>query len=197
MGTQARVVDRRLAALPERLRAARVRRGWTLERAADHAGLSLAHLSRLESGGRQPSIAVLVALATAYGEPIGGLLGDDQPPPTGVVRGRLAPVLESEGLSYASLTAHLPDPLLQALRVRVPAGRARPGRAQHRGEEWLFVRSGRLRLDLDDEETVLEPGDAAHFDAAVPHRLGVDGRDDVELLLVAAATRGDVLAAHR
>lgn len=192
------VIDERLTALPQRLRAARARQGWTLEQAAGRAGLSVPHLSRLESGGRQPSIAVLVALAAAYGAPVGALLGDDEAAaPTAVIRGATVPLVEGDGLTYASLTGRLPAPVLQALRVTIPVGRIKRGYAQHPGEEWLLVRAGRLRLDLDGEEAVLEVGDAAHFDAAVPHRLAAAGRQDAEVVLVAAATRGDVLAAHR
>jgi transcriptional regulator with XRE-family HTH domain len=192
------VVDQRLSALPERLRAARARQGWTLEQAAQRSGLSVPHLSRLESGGRQPSIAVLVGLAAAYGEPVGALLGDaGAPRRTAVVRAADAPVLEADGLTCTSLTGPLRAPLLQALRVTVPAGRGKEGYAQHPGEEWLFVRAGRLRLDVDGDEAVLAVGDAAHFDAAVPHRLATAGRRDAEVLLVAAAARVDLLTAHR
>ena len=52
---------------------------------------------------------------------------------------------------------------------------------QHDGEEWLYVLSGTLRLALADETHLLHPGDAAHFDARVPHRLAADGGHDAEL----------------
>lgn len=198
MGILVKAVEQRLSALPERLRAARARHGWTLESAAGRAGLSVPHLSRLESGGRQPSIGVLLTLAAAYGEAVGEWLGDDDShEPTTVVRGATAPVMDGDGLAYASLTGRLPAALLQALRVTVPAGRKKDGYAQHPGEEWLFVRAGRLRLDLDGGDAVLEVGDAAHFDAWVPHRLAAVGRRDAEVLLVAAAVRGDIVACHR
>ena len=67
-----------LSSLRDCLRGTREQRGLTLERAAVLSGISKSHLSRLESGERQPSVASLLALAEAYGVPIGVLLGETQ-----------------------------------------------------------------------------------------------------------------------
>src|ERR1035438_9672433 len=48
------------------LRELRLRRGWTLEELACRSGLSKAFLSRLESGGRQASIAAALTLAKIF-----------------------------------------------------------------------------------------------------------------------------------
>ena len=59
-----------------RLRDLRRRRGLTLEAAARARGLSPAHLSRLETGRRQPSLPMLLALARIYGTTVSELLGE-------------------------------------------------------------------------------------------------------------------------
>ena len=43
---------------------------------------------------------------------------------------------------------------------------------------------GRLRLTLGAERTVLEPGDAAFFDARLPHDFDVLSEEDAEVLMV-------------
>ena len=53
----------------------------------------------------------------------------------------------------------------------VPADREEETFYQHEGEQWLYVLSGRLRLEVADEEHVLESGDAAHFDAGNTHKI--------------------------
>ena len=50
-----------LTTIAESLREERTRAGLTLEQLAQRAELSTAHLSRLESGDRQPSVAALIA----------------------------------------------------------------------------------------------------------------------------------------
>jgi len=56
------------------LRGLRRRASLTLEAAARAAGLSPAHLSRLETGQRQPSLPMLLALARIYGTTVSELL---------------------------------------------------------------------------------------------------------------------------
>ena len=58
---------------------------------------------------------------------------------------------------------------------------------QHEGEQWLYVLSGRLCLEIGGDELVLAPGDAAHFDADNPHKLCALDDEDAEILLVACA----------
>ncbi len=60
-------LDAVLTSIAETLHEERVRAGLTLEQLALRADLSTAHLSRLESGSRQPSIAALITLSRALG----------------------------------------------------------------------------------------------------------------------------------
>ncbi|HEY3481215.1 MAG TPA: helix-turn-helix transcriptional regulator, partial [Streptomyces sp.] len=62
-------------ALAPRLRDRRRSSGLTLEHAARRLDLSAAHLSRMESGLRQPSLPVLLGLARLYGTTVSDLLG--------------------------------------------------------------------------------------------------------------------------
>lgn len=52
---------------PERLRAARKRRGWTLRRVANKTGCTLQYISLIELGARRPSYGILKALAHLFG----------------------------------------------------------------------------------------------------------------------------------
>jgi transcriptional regulator with XRE-family HTH domain len=189
-------IDARLLGVPRRLRAARVRNGWSLQEASRRCGLSAAHLSRLESGQRQLSIAVLLRLADCYAEPVTALLTEGVASPQAVIRGSEARGVGGDGIVFASLTSPQASPLLRALRVTVQAER-RPGPpACHDGEEWLYVLSGVLRLELDDVAEILLAGDAAHFDASRAHRLRSGDGCPVEVLLVAAAGSADLTVVH-
>ncbi|MGH9122954.1 MAG: helix-turn-helix domain-containing protein, partial [Acidimicrobiales bacterium] len=65
-----------LQSIGERLRNARERAGFTLDQTAERAGISKAHLSRLESAERQPSLAALLDLAGVLRVSVGALLGE-------------------------------------------------------------------------------------------------------------------------
>lgn len=70
------VATTRTPTLGNHLRAERLLRGWTLERASDLAGISLSFLSDMERDRTQPSLDTLKALARIYGTSTGALLGD-------------------------------------------------------------------------------------------------------------------------
>ena len=68
-----RQASRRLA---RRVRALRQQKGWTQERAAERIGIEPAHVRRIEAGKANPSLAVLVSVARAFGLTVPELLAD-------------------------------------------------------------------------------------------------------------------------
>lgn len=177
-----------LDGLGERLRAVREARGFTLDQLSVAAGVSKAHLSRLESGERQPSVAVLVELAAALGTRVGALLGEDAAGPPLATFTAAAPRYSAAGLEIAPASGYPESRALEALRVTVPASRAPSAPARHRGEEWVYVLRGTVQLEFDGVRYELRTDVAAHFDATRPHRLSA-GPAGAELLLVSAEYR--------
>ncbi|GGQ75971.1 helix-turn-helix domain-containing protein [Streptomyces asoensis] len=171
-----------LPAVAPQLRSLRRRAALTLEAAARAAGLSPAHLSRLETGQRQPSLPMLLALARVYGTTVSQLLGETAPDRDAVVRAEAMEPTHAGGWTY--WPAGAPGRGMQALRVHVPHGSQGDVVRVHPGEEWLHVLRGRLRLRLGDTTDVLGPGDSAHFDSLTPHRIAAQDTEGVELLFV-------------
>ncbi|MER5181108.1 XRE family transcriptional regulator [Streptomyces sp. NPDC002896] len=171
-----------LPAVAPHLRELRRRASLTLEAAARAAGLSPAHLSRLETGRRQPSLPMLLTLARVYGTTVSELLGETVAGRDAVLRGADTEPTEAGGWTYRQ--AGSPGRAMQALRVHVAPGTQGDIVRVHPGEEWLYVLEGRLRLRLADATHTLGPGDSAHFDSLTPHRLAAEGRERAELLFV-------------
>jgi len=171
-----------LTAVAPQLRALRRRASLTLEAAARAAGLSPAHLSRLETGQRQPSLPMLLALARIYGTTVSELLGETVADQEAVVRASDMEPTRAGGWTYWQAGA--PGRGMQALRVHVPHGAQGDIVRVHPGEEWLYVLSGRLRLRLGDTTHVLATGDSAHFDSLTPHRIAAVDHGGTDLLFV-------------
>jgi transcriptional regulator with XRE-family HTH domain len=187
-GASAGNANELLSEVGPRVREARRAREMTLEALSASSGVSVAHLSRLESGARQPSLATLLNVAAGLGVPISRLLeGPQEPGPGTVVRGSEAPFYEGPGMRFQPLVPEAGPAGLAAIKVVFPADRAEPEYHRHEGEEWLYVLSGRLRLTLGGESTELGPGDAAFFDGMLSHSFDVLGGEDVEMLVVAGA----------
>lgn len=171
-----------LPAVAPRLRDLRRGASLTLEAAARTAGLSPAHLSRLETGQRQPSLPMLLTLARVYGTTVSELLGETGTERDAVVRANAMEPTAVGGWTYWQAGASGRG--MQALRVHVPHGAQGDIVRVHPGEEWLYVLSGRLRLRLGDTTHRLGPGDSAHFDSLTPHRIAAQDPDGVDLLFV-------------
>ncbi|MEU0943420.1 XRE family transcriptional regulator [Streptomyces canus] len=171
-----------LPSVAPQLRALRRRASLTLEAAAGAAGLSPAHLSRLETGQRQPSLPMLLALARIYGTTVSELLGETAAERDAVIRATDMEPTVAGGWTYVQAGAAGRG--MQALRVQVPHGSQGDIVRVHPGEEWLYVLKGRLRLRLGDATHRLGPGDSAHFDSLTPHRIAAQDPDGVELLFV-------------
>ena len=175
-----------LPGLGARLRERRLGSRLTLEAAAARVGLSPAHLSRLETAKRQPSLPVLLGLSRAYGVPVEVLLGEEGETPS-VVRAPVVRAGEGDPTSAGGWTyrpAGVPGRAMQALRVHIPLRVQDAVVRVHPGEEWIHVLNGRLLLTLDREEHLLDPGDSAHFDSMRPHRLVAVRKPGVDLLFL-------------
>jgi transcriptional regulator with XRE-family HTH domain len=183
-------LDEALSTIAESLREERARAGLTLDQLAQRAELSPAHLSRLESGERQPSVAALIALSRALGVSVSTLLGERRGVPAIATFPPDAPAHEANGLTIVPISGFPGSSALEALHITIRPDRDPPEPARHRGEEWIFVVAGRLALEFDGQVHFMVPGTTAHFDAGRPHRLGAEG-GPCEVLVVAADAPSD------
>jgi transcriptional regulator with XRE-family HTH domain len=165
-----------LSGVGERLRGLRQERGVTLAELAAATGISVSTLSRLESGGRKPTLELLLPLALLYQVPLDVLVGA---PPVGDPRVRLeaAPM----GDMTSILLTRQPGGV-RAHKLIIPESRSEPTPQVHEGFEWIYVLSGRLRVVLGDHDMVLRSGEAAEFDTHVPHWFGSAGPGPAEAL---------------
>ncbi|MEU2264242.1 XRE family transcriptional regulator [Streptomyces sp. NPDC019645] len=171
-----------LSSVASQLRDLRKRSGLTVEAAAVRLGLSPAHLSRLETGQRQPSLPMLLTLARIYRTTVSDLLGETPPERDPVIRASAPGSVGADGWTYRQAGGS--RRAMQALRVHVPPKVRDELVRVHSGEEWLYVLKGRLELSLGGEEHVLDPGDSAHYDSLTPHRITAVPPGGVDLLFV-------------
>jgi transcriptional regulator with XRE-family HTH domain len=180
-------IESQLCSFGARLRELRLRRGMTLEDLAAHSALSKGFLSRLESGGRQPSIAAVLTLSRILDVSVAFFFESPLAmEPCVIVRAAEAQEGTANGLKYAVLSNAGRFSRLQPLRIRVSPSRRGSEHYHHAGEEWIYVLSGRLILSLAGRTYELGSGDAAHFESRLPHRLIAPGPEAAELLLVAS-----------
>jgi transcriptional regulator with XRE-family HTH domain len=161
-----------------RLRRVRIQRRLTLTGVAESTGISKSTLSRLETGGRRPTLELLLALSHAYRVPLDDLVAA---PEEGDPRIRLKPG-QVKGRTVIPLTRE-PEGR-QAWKIVIPTGKTTPQPRAHDGHEWIYVLSGDVRLILGDKDLILRAGDFAEFDTLTPHWFGSTGQKPSEILSI-------------
>jgi transcriptional regulator with XRE-family HTH domain len=171
-------LDDVLHAVGPRLRALRQERGTTLADLSRSTGISVSTLSRLESGGRKPTLELLLPLARAYQVQLDELV---DAPMTGDPRVHLKQE-NRYGVTYIRLSQRPGG--LQAFKQIYPPNWPgyEPEQQVHEGYEWLYVLSGRLRLLLGRHDVVLTAGEVAEFDTRTPHAFINPGDEPAEVL---------------
>jgi transcriptional regulator with XRE-family HTH domain len=174
--------DQRIAAL---IRSHRLRRNLTLAQLSELSGISVAHLSRLENGQRTPTVRLLLQLARALGVPLGALVGES-PAQDAVYVSRSGDrhTIASGDMALQSLS----DPALrwlQAVELSLLPGRLGEP-AAHTGEEWVYVLSGAIEVDVNGSTSSLAAGDAIHFRADMTHALRNPHEEAATVLVVNA-----------
>ena len=158
-------------ALGEKLRAARRRRGLSLREASRLAGLSVSHLSAIECGTRNASLAGLQRLAVALGIQVSGLFGDEQRPPRRLVRAGQRPVLDTGDRRVRIESLSVGAQLLEPHIYLVEPGGGSQGSYHHDGEETVYVLRGEVEFWLNEvERHAVRAGDCLTFPSSLAHR---------------------------
>ena len=178
-------------ALGVRVRELRKARDWTLEQAANQAGLARSTLSKIENGQMSPTYEALKKLAIGLSISVPQLF---TPPQRDQVNGRMAVTKSEEGAAHATATYEhelLADTLTKKsmlpyrARVRARSMEEFDGWVRHDGEEFLFVLTGVIRLYTEFYEPIeMRRGDSAYYDATMGHNVVSVSSEDATILWV-------------
>lgn len=177
--------------LGARVRELRKARDWTLEQAANQAGLARSTLSKIENGQMSPTYDALKKLAVGLEISVPQLF---TPPSRGQVNGRMAVTRNGEEgtkitttYEHSLLSEALTTKKMLPYRTRVRARHMEDfdGWVRHDGEEFLYVLTGQIRLFTEFYEAVdLKRGDSAYYDAAMGHNVVSMSQEDATILWV-------------
>ncbi|MEL6551292.1 MAG: XRE family transcriptional regulator [Pseudomonadota bacterium] len=181
--------------LGQRVRELRKARDWTLEQAAQQAGLARSTLSKIENGQMSPTYEALKKLAVGLEISVPQLF---TPPSKGQVNGRMAVTVSGEGTAHPTATyehemlaTSLTKKHMLPYRAQVRARSVEEfdGWVRHDGEEFLYVLTGVVRLYTEFYEPVeMRRGDSAYYDAAMGHNVISVSPEDATILWVTSLT---------
>lgn len=145
--------------------------GWTRAQVAQQTALGEARLAALEAGRSNGTLATLQALATLYGMALIDLVRGGAGVDPALVRAGSRPVLLTSGDGIVLEGLAQGDVHLRPLLVTAEAGAGVDVFHGHPGEEFIWVTSGQLHVELSDGRSyMLDPGDSLAFRSEVLHR---------------------------
>ena len=175
-------MEERKSPLATRLKALREIEGKTAEELAGEVGIGAADYAAFEAGTEEMPAGLLHGVARALAVDPADLLSGESPRMRifSVTRkGRGMAAERRREYRYQSLGANFAGRRMEVFEVTVPpdAGAAGARADSHAGQEFVYVLEGRLAVDIQGNELVLEAGDSVYFDAAHGHAMrALDGK---------------------
>ena len=152
------------------------------EEVASDCNLPVEEYRALESGESDLSVSLLQRIAHKYGITLDELMFGEEPKMKSYFltrKGTGVSVERTKAYKYESLASGFKDRIADPFIVTVepkPEGTAVYFNT-HEGQEFNLVIEGRLLLNINGKELILNPGDSLYFDSSKPHgMLALDGK---------------------
>jgi len=132
----------------------------------------------------KPTVSLLLKLSKALNKDLSLLIyGNEFKPKRAVAtrRDERIPVRRRRGYDYESLAPFYVGRSMEPLLVEVRRDEKQEF-SSHKGEEFHYVMSGKIKTVVGDEEFILEYGDTLYFDSSLPHC--INSITDISRLLV-------------
>lgn len=171
-----------------RVKEMRAGRGWSLEELAQASGVSRSMLSQIERNRANPTLAVTLRIARAFGVGLNDLVA--APAATAAVEviraaDRAYHYRSDEQCRIRTLSPLHMEKDVEFYEVRLGPGGALRSAPHYRGtREFLTVQKGRVRVESGGDADELAHGDSASYRADVPHALVNAGRGEAVIILV-------------
>ncbi len=181
----AEAISRHLGARVKKLRTAR---GWSLESLANASGVSRSMLSQIEREQANPTLAVTLRIAQAFGMSLGDLVEIAAvTSAVAVIRAadRAFHYRSDKNIRIRTLSPLNLEKDVEFYEVQLQPGGALRSASHFEGtREFLTVERGTVRVESGNDSDTLNPGDSASYRADVAHAIVNAGKSEATLFLV-------------
>lgn len=174
--------------LCQRIKQLRAERGWSLDALSRVCDVSRSMLSQIERNQANPTLAVTVKIAHAFGISLSDLVETPQNTSrVAVIRSSdKAQVYRSDkDCQIRTLSPLNLEKDVEFYEVRLHAGGELRSAAHFEGtREFLSVQKGLVQVESAGDQETIQPGDSATYRADVPHAIVNAGKGEAFLMLV-------------
>lgn len=142
---------------------------------AKKVGISTSALSQIENAKTIPSILTLKSIADHLQTTVSELIGENETlshRPHFKKADRKFVRKNPSGTSLYLLSHHDPHKLMETYLIKIPVGGNIEGIMRiHHGQEFLYVNKGKINLELDGAQYIIDTGDSFYFNSNLPHSM--------------------------
>ena len=162
-------MDEQIKQIAMRLHGLRDALDLTVEQVAEKIGVTPEQYAAMESGDTDLSVSTLQKISTEFGVSLDELMFGEEPHMRSYFLTR-----RGTGISVERTKAYKYESLASGFKNRIT----------HSGQEFNMVIEGRLLLDINGKELILNPGDSLYFDSSLPHGMKALDGNNVRFLAI-------------
>ena len=156
----------------DRIRLMRINQKRTLQEIADASELSRSMISKIENNKTVPSVAALVKIARALGTNISNLLEHDAVLNAIITTKQKAEenlTITDKGYWIHPYGSEYHEKKMQPFLFVARKGEVKQHELSHEGEEFIFIISGQMKMQVGEVEYLLKTGDSLYFNSVQKH----------------------------
>lgn len=167
--------------LGDELKKVRKRQGMTLQKVSDKCGLSVSYLSQIERGLKTLTFTSLRKICEALEVDISFFFNNKN---TSIVKNSGDFNGGPNNFSYKALTGQLLYPDFIPAVIELSSGELQQMPYTHRGQEFVYVLSGQLEVEIDGVKETLYANESIHIDSETAHNWYNNTDEVTRVLLV-------------
>lgn len=186
------IVNRKIYEIAERIKGLRETLDISAEEMSQTLKITKAEYLEYETGTKDFSFSLLFEIALKFGIDITELITGDMPKLErfSLIRnGKGLPIERRKGFAYQHMAYLFKNRISEPFRVVARYEKALENMpitlSSHAGQEFDYILSGKLKLQIENHIMELNPGDAVYYDAQKRHgMIALDGEDCVFLAVI-------------
>jgi transcriptional regulator with XRE-family HTH domain len=156
-----------------RIKGLRLLTGISETEVAQKLGLPVEEYQKFEKGEDDIPISILYEIADSYGVDLTEVLTGVSPKLHDVChlkKGEGLKVERYDQYDFQSLAYKYANRKMEPLLVTLDVDKD-PQLVSHKGQEFNYCLEGKMKVIIDKEEYILEPGEALYFNSIIPHKM--------------------------
>lgn len=168
------------------LRKVRKSKKMTLQELSDRSDLSISFLSQIERGLRTLTFTSLNKIADALEVDVNFFFGTSN---SNVKKQVIQEGISSEVFSYTNLAGKISHPDFIPAVIELKSNESQQVPYQHAGQEFVYVLTGQLKVELDGRKETLYENESIHIDSSIAHHWYNDTDKVTKILLVSSSKK--------